>query len=335
MYISPGVRFDWHDNQTLTVHLTGKPSLRFEQLSPEERAWLCTLTGPAHADSLPHQPLTAGIEHLRKQLISTGFARHQTPRGLLHAKPDKLPSEALDIHTRGLHIRQTLRRRETATVLVHGIDRISLAVMKELVRSGITRFIIEPGTFPLPIESLTSLHQDLLDAGTTTPIPHGPGQLRTAVTQYLTQFNSNVTILPDSHKPSVAVLSHSVHSPASSHARSLLRAHLMGSGLPHLLTQFDGLTAQIGPFIIPGLARAGQCSEQTYDAPAQPGACATVIARLSAAVAAGQIIRFVEGYVPATAHGRIEFDIHSLIPRHIPLHEHGDCLCSVDALTHA
>jgi hypothetical protein len=335
MHLTPGIRFDWHDNHTLTMHLSGKPSLRFEQLTPEEHDWLRALSGPARTDSHTPHPHTEGINYLRKQLISKGFAHSQKPRESLDIEPHQMHSEALDIQSRGLDVRQTLRRRERATVLIHGINRISLEVMKRLAQSGITRFIIEPGPVPLPIEWLTDLHHDLTVAGVTELAPQEPEYLRNAITRYLTAANANAEILPDTNKPTVAFVYHPVYCSTSSQTLSLVRAHLMGSGLPHLLAHFDGRSVQVGPFVIPDLTSPDHCGVHPREAPAQPGACTAVIAQLSASVAAGQLIRFVEGYIPATAHGRIEFDIHSLIPRHAPLHEHNDCLCPVQALIDA
>jgi hypothetical protein len=187
---------------------------------------------------------------------------------------------------------RTIARRRAAHVRVYGAGRIGACVATFLAASGVARVSCRDGDLARPA--------DLAPAGLGTGdigAPRAAGVAR-AIRRIApeTQTSDDAGVLPD-----LAVLTGPV---AASDVTLLMR-----NRVPHLAVRADEAIGVVGPFVDPGRSACLRCVDlnkaardpawpkilaQVAGEVASPGACDTVLAAATAALAAAQALAVID-----------------------------------------
>jgi bacteriocin biosynthesis cyclodehydratase domain-containing protein len=203
---------------------------------------------------------------------------------------------------------RTLARRRAAFVRVHGAGRTGACVASLLAASGVGHVTC---TDPEPAGPADLAPGGLIQADLGAPRQEGAARA-------ISRAASEVTTRGDDAVPDLVVLTELTLPD--------LIEELMRDRVPHLVLRAAEAIGVVGPLVQPGRSACLRCVDlrkadgdpqwpkvlaQATFTRAQPQACDTVLAAMTAAVAAAQALAFIDrpgvpGSLPAAANGTLE-----------------------------
>lgn len=230
------------------------------------------------------------------------------------------PGAALDV----------LDRRRAAAAWVVGGGRIGVPVATLLAASGVGQVGVETAGRVNAADTVPGGWQ-LADVGAPASEAARAAVRRIAPT---TQYGP----VPAGGRPDVVVLA----GPAAGDPGR--RLHLLQAGLPHLAVTVREVTGVVGPLVLPGRTACLRCldlnradrdaawpllSAQLADDRAGGVAAGdTVLTAATAALAAGQVLAWLDGSSPATVNGTLELRLPDWRLRRRGWSPHPACGCS-------
>ncbi|HEX5996434.1 MAG TPA: ThiF family adenylyltransferase [Jiangellales bacterium] len=233
-----------------------------------------------------------------------------------------------------------MQARQAAWVEVRGAGRVGAQLVRLLDAAGIGRTsAVDPGPASASDVSpggLATRHVgrprdeavQRLVSGTRTR-SGGPGSDRS---------DPDAGSYADSPMPDFVVLAPRAGSAVVQGGEALVAA-----GIPHLAARVVELTGMVGPLVVPGRTPCLRCLElhRGDRDPAWPriaaqaahrgttvAACDVTLATQVAALAAQQVLAFLDGFSPATVDGTIEVSLPYGLPRRRSWHQHPACGCA-------
>ncbi|WP_435299517.1 hypothetical protein [Timonella sp. A28] len=334
MHLYPGVRLHIVDSCTIKISYGARGSLLFKELLPDEHAWVCSLTHSSvkqKTELCDENPdLFARVQPLSKALYTHGFAR-KTPifrKGTLHAHTSV---ESITLNARGLDGPAVISRRKAAVVAVRGISRTSFHALTALASAGIENFVLDD---PGPVETLDMSAEPFIVKGAAT---------REAAVSHAFKHNWPNVRIRSTDTPVDAVLLAGAYGTDLYHA-----AHLQAGNIPHMTAVESASSTRVGPFIIPALTGclncvhvataehgvnddvATFCSPDTHEVPA---AASTVSAAMAGAFIAGQMLQYIDGFIPFTSSRIVFFDSFGQLPTSVLWSADSTCLCQAEKTT--
>lgn len=224
---------------------------------------------------------------------------------------------------------EVLRRRRSASVVVHGADRVGMSVATLLAAAGVGRVHVA-------------------DRGPVRPADVAPAGFPAADVDRSRSGAAVETlrrVAPEVHagapapgrRPDLVVL------PSAQPIDAALRGILTGGGVPHLVVGVRETTAVVGPLVLPGVTGCLRCADlhRTDRDPAWPVVaaqlagvrrrrdepCDVVLATVAAGVAVLQCLAHLEGRPVAGAGASLELTLPDwrLRRRRWPPHPRCDC----------
>jgi bacteriocin biosynthesis cyclodehydratase domain-containing protein len=202
---------------------------------------------------------------------------------------------------------RTLARRRAACVRVHGAGRVGSGLASLLAAAGIGRIVIEDAEISRP--------QDL----TPAPEPGRAGSARAAGTaRAIRRIAPEVQTGDSAAQPDLVVLAE-VSDPGPA-------AVLVRERIPHLVVTAAEAVGVVGPLVSPGRSACLRCLDlarakrdpawplilaQVAGARPEPQACDTVLAAAAGALAAAQVLLFIDTGRPgqAVTNGTLELAV--------------------------
>jgi hypothetical protein len=312
--LDPALLELWRDGQTLQLGLA--PDARvLGALDARTTALLRDPTAPPEATAA-----------LRAELARVGVPTYHegaTERGPLAAE-----LAAATVLTGSRHAaHERMRQREAAYVRIEGGGRVGASVGTLLVAAGVGTVHVDDA--------------DPVDVADTTPWgarPRDIGERRdmaweAAVTRSLDRPPPD----PDPTRHPDLVILTPVHGLGREAAQAMVRTNV-----PHLVARLDGVTAVVGPFVLPGRSCCVHCTDlhRTARDPAWPRLVAQAerrpvadpphelaLASLAAAQVAMQALSFLAGKCPATVGATLETSLRDGITRRRSWVRHPECGC--------
>jgi hypothetical protein len=311
--LKPGLRLLRRDRTTLQLGLTPGAAVVLEGVDDLDRRLLDLLDGTRDAATVVTEAATLGVDPVRAaellDLLRRAGALDDGPPATLTVA-DRLAPDALALSLRhplpGVAAR-ALHRRAQTIVTVHGGGRLGATVAGLLTAAGIGRV-------------------DVVDPGAVRPTDLAPGGIRRV--RVGNRGEAATRSAAASATPAIAP-----REPATPLARRLDVVAPVGfAAAPevlaavrrrtHLFVAVRDLTAVVGPLVVPGRTPCLRCLElgrgerdpawprlaaQLVGEPAAVDAGDVVLATMAAAVAAAQLLTFVDGVErPATMGGILE-----------------------------
>jgi hypothetical protein len=200
---------------------------------------------------------------------------------------------------------RTLARRRAAFVRVHGAGRTGACVASFLAASGVGHVTCAD---PEPAEPADLAPAVLILADLGSPRQEG-------ATRAIGRAAPEVQTRDDGTVPDLVILTGLT---LPDRAEGLMRGRV-----PHLALRTGEAIGVVGPLVLPGSSACGHCVDlrkaeadpqwpkilaQATFARAQPQACDTVLAAMTATLAAAQALAYIDrpGTVPVTADGTLE-----------------------------
>jgi hypothetical protein len=312
--LDPALPQLWRDSHTLQLGL-GPDAPVVGGLDPGTAALLRDRAAPAHATAA-----------LRAELARIGVPTDHdsaAERGSLSA--DLAAATVLTGSRRSAHDR--LRRRAKAYVRMDGVGRIGAGAATLLAAAGVGRVHVDD---PNPV-----------DPADTTPLGARPRDIglrrdvawEAAAVRLLEQSPADAA---PTERPDLVVLT-PVQGLGRAAAQALVRANI-----PHLFARVDGVTAVVGPLVLPGRSSCVQCHDlhRTARDPAWPRLLAQAerqhvadppfdlaLTSLAAAQVAMQTLSFLAGDRPVTIDGTLETSLRDGITRRRGWPRHPGCGC--------
>jgi hypothetical protein len=273
-------------------------------------------------DSRPPSELAAV---LRAELARVGVPIHHGGRSRGPLAPEVAAATVLTGSRR--IAQERIRRRGEAYVRIEGVGRLGATVGTLLAAAGVGRVRGEDaGT---------------VDVADMTPAGARPGDsgLRrdvaweAAVTRYLDRAPTE----PDPDQRPHLVIVTPVHGLGREAAQALVR-----DNVPHIVARLEGVTAVVGPLVLPGRSCCVQCTDlhrtardrawprlvaQAERHPVADPPYDLALASLAAAQVAIQALTFLGGDHPATVGGTLETSLRDGITRRRSWVPHPACGC--------
>jgi len=332
--LKPGLRLLRRDGTTLQLGLTPGAALVLEGVDERDRLVLDLLDGSRDAAALIRDAAALGIDPVRAtellDLLRRAGALDDGPPAA-GSPNDRLAPDALALSLRhrrpGAAARALAHRAETA-VTVHGGGRVGATVAGLLAAAGIGRV-------------------EVVDAGQVRPVDLAPGGIRRIRPGSRGEAATDAAAV--SAKPTVAAV------PAVRHLDVVAP---VGFAAPpevltavrrrtHLFVAVRDVTAVVGPLVVPGHTPCLRCLElgrgerdpawprlaaQLVGEPAPLDPCDIVLATSAAALAAAQLLAYVDGVErPATMGGVLELGPADGRIRRRSVSSHPACGCSTAA----
>jgi bacteriocin biosynthesis cyclodehydratase domain-containing protein len=273
-----------------------------------------------------NRPQSEAAAELRAALARVGVPTHYGAR--IGRGPLAPELAAATVLTGSRHAAQErIQRRGTAYVRIEGVGRVGATVGTLLAAAGIGRVQGE--------DAGTVDSADMTPAGAR---PRDSGLRRdvaweAAITRYLDRALTE----PDpNQRPDLVILT-PVHGLGRQAAQGLVR-----DNVPHIVARLDGVTAVVGPLVLPGRSCCVNCTDlhRTARDPAWPRLVAQAerhpvadppydlaLASLAAAQVAIQALTFIAGEHPVIVGGTLETSLRDGITRRRSWARHPACGC--------
>ena len=327
--LKPGLRLLRRDRTTLQLGLTPGAALVLEGVDDRDRQVFDLLDGSRDAAAVVRDAAALGVDPVRATelldlLRRAGALDDGPPARALAANrlaPDTL---ALSLRYPGPGVAErALRRRAQTAVTVHGGGRVGATFAGLLSAAGIGRVAVR-------------------DAGSVRPADLAPGgvrQLRTGSRGDAATRTAAASATASAASPAARSLD--VVAPVGFAAAPEVLAAVRRR--THLFVAVRDVTAVVGPLVVPGHTPCLRCLElgrgerdpawprlaaQLVGEPAAVDPCDVVLATAAAALAAGQLLAFVDGVErPATMGGVLEIGPVDGRVRRRSVSSHPGCGC--------
>jgi hypothetical protein len=325
----------WRDRDTLQIGVDPRRAVALERIGPaaavislldgsRDRA---DLLATAQAYGVPAQAAERVLGLLAIAGVLDDFPAHlhrSLPEQLRARLGPELAAASIAYQDSDGGAR-TLARRRSAFVRVHGASRVGAAIATLLAASGVGRVVC---TDPAPTGPQDLAPAGLIQADLGEPREDGAARaIRRIAPEVKTR---DVNAVPD------LVILTRLESPD-------LIAALMREGIAHLAVRAEEAIGVVGPLVTPGRSACLRCADlrkadgdaawpkilaQATCARPGPLACDSVLAAMTATVATGQALAFVDGAVqPVAVNGTLEVVLPGWQWRRRSWAPHGDCSC--------
>jgi len=270
---------------------------------------------------------TNGVERLQEQLGDRGFL---WPNDDEFVPPvPRLAGELTALSARcGQDASDMLSARGRRTVVVSGQGRVGSILASLLAAAGVGRIHVSDGGSARLIHAIP---------GGVRPADEGSGLGAAAAAAVLAAAPEvDVTPLPYGHLPDLVVLA--IDEPVDSDVRDALHARQAA----HLQVSVTPARGVVGPLVVPQLSSCLACADlhrrdrdpawptlaaqltmpRRHPRSAETAVCATI-----AGIAAGQVLAFLDGEVPAVLEGTLELHPPDWRVRRRTWLAHPDCRC--------
>jgi molybdopterin/thiamine biosynthesis adenylyltransferase len=335
LLLKPALRRLWRDRNTLQLGLEPPRAKVLTGLDDGDRRVLELLDGTRERAGVHAAAAAAGVDldradallDLLEEASALSTATGEVPASL---RPDAL-SWSL-VHRAADASSSVQARRSTARVDVLGAGRVGAAVTGLLAAAGVGEVCVR--------DDAAMREADVSPAGVRC---HAGGRRDESAA---TELGGAVTLRPLRPAPSLRVVAPAgpVPDPAT-----LARV----ASAPHLLVVVRETVARIGPLVLPGRSPCVRClelaraerdphwpsvaaqlvSDRRTDEP-----CDVTLATLAAALAAMQVLQWLDGDIDAGRHGHVDtpttvggvlvFDLCSGLLRRRSLSAHPECGCA-------
>jgi bacteriocin biosynthesis cyclodehydratase domain-containing protein len=337
--LKPALRRVWRDESTLQLGLTPPHAVILSGLTPPERSVLALLDGSRDVETLVETATANGVDPaVPPRVLSTlrnaqvlddaAFAGH--PLG--EDDRQRLEPDLLSLslrHPEPGAAAGILHLRHEARVAVHGTARVGATLAALLAAAGL-------GALEC-VDREPLRPADLAPGGVTRVRATTRGA---SVAARVAAISRTVRVGVEQREPAtLAVLA-----PAGSGSLPELLAGVRRG--PHLLAQVTETTGVVGPLVIPGRTPCLRCvalargerdplwpsiAAQLLGDGTVTEACDITLATLVAALAAMQVLAYVDGEEPASYGGILEYDLGSGTLRRRTVAAHPACGCGVDS----
>ncbi|MCL1900482.1 MAG: thiamine biosynthesis protein ThiF [Promicromonosporaceae bacterium] len=317
LLLRPGTVILQRDDDQVQVGLNPRWALCLGGLLPAEVSWLCELSTRAALGSgvgarrhgVSPERQAAIVEVLRRGEFPRRSGQGQARRPTLAVSPDDARSLGL-LRADG-DGRATLARRARSAVALSEAGRLGAAIALHLATAGVGRLVVS--------DRRLVGQPDLGDGGYAAC---HLGRPRLPCLQGLLSAQAPGVLVGGAGRPAMLVL---VAGPAPSPAAYL---GPQAAALPHLLVCLGEAEAAVGPLVIPGKTPCLNCRDLTLADADQRwpdvarqlrqaqwrGREETALSAVAAALAAAQVLAFLDGLTPATAGASLELALPQATP---------------------
>ena len=289
-------------------------------------------------------------ELVRRGLLIPVGGRGERP-GTPTVAPDRL---ALATITDAGTAAEAMRRRADTVVAIRGSGRIAASVASVLAGAGVGHVHLQPdrrlraadaAPAGLGGSELTAVQASLAanpEQSNRSSADARAERRRTdqeSLAAMLRRVSPQVRVHPPTGRlpPAVVVLA------GDSPPRDDVVRPLVADLVPHLVVRSGAANAVVGPFVMPGRSSCAHCHD-LHRTDADPGwprvrlaisriaaVPATTLATQTAAIAAGEVLRFIDGLLPWTVDGTLEVPLADWHIRRRSWHAHPRCFCRAAA----
>ena len=338
--LKPALRRVWRDESTLQFGLTPAHAVVLSGLTAPERSVLALLDGSRDVDALVDAATANGVApdvppRVLNALTHARLLDDATFARLAVGEDDRqrLEPDLLSLslrHPEPGAAARILKRRQEATVAVHGTARVGATIAALLAAAG--------------VGSLVCVDREPLRPADLSP--GGVAEIRTgsrgsSTAARVATVSRGVRARVEHRDPvTVAVLA-----PAGSGALPELLAGVRRG--PHLLAHVTETTGVVGPLVVPGRTPCLRCvalargerdprwpsmAAQLLGGGAVAEACDVTLATLVASLAAMQVLAYVDGEPELASYGgTLEYDLGSGTLRRRTVMAHPACGCGADS----
>lgn len=339
MYIFNGVQFQQHSTTSVKVSFGELPPLLVQDLLPKEIIWLRNRISGSQSEN----PSSVGDDcafrdvptiSVRSQnkletiLVRGGFAQRDT-RYSDELTPPEL-AEYAALTARKLPATKCLEKRRETVVAVYGINRVSLAILRVLCASGVSKFVIDDREPFDAVDLLSDLHYPGI----------GPTRAQ-SVEAMLRKIAPGAMVLSPHNYVSFGILSNTRQSDF------VTSTYMSIHSLPHLVVTPHGGSTIVGPMLDIYAKHELSCfaselgMEDELDSGEVPSdftsritktpLFSSVDASSIGAFAAGQILNYLDGVHPVTASTRAVFQHGTALAELAPIEQPFECRCGRSA----
>lgn len=331
----PVAQRSWRDPTTLQFWREPARAVVLSGLSNEFARFLDCLDGtrtlPQLLDQAPHHGLTSRqVERLLEMLAGAGLLEDASIgcaelSRLTLAERDRLTPEIAALSVTRPDAAVAIGRRLAAGVRISDAGAIGAAVATMLATAGVGRIWVADFD-PVRERDLGALSYEPADLGKPRSV---------ALAGHLSRLapSTELSSAPDPDASLTVVVAGPAGAPMGG---QLVRNHQ-----PHLHLAAQDAGWQVGPLVIPGHTPCANCLElfrQERDprwplvaAQSRTGSCGAVQIASGAAIAAREVLVFLQGDLPATAGGTLELAEPGWQPRRRSWVAHPRCTCGAAA----
>lgn len=333
--LKAGLRPVWRNRDTLQIGVDPRRAVALTGIGPAA-AVISLLDGSRDTESVLAMAQSSGVPAAAARrvldLLAVAGVLDDFPAALHRSLPDELRARLVpELATASLAYAdgdggaRTLARRRSSYVRVHGAGRIGAGIATLLAASGIGRVVcVDP--VPARPSDTGAGGLVLTDVG----VPRDE-----AVAEAIRRIAPEVSTRDAGIAPDLAVLT-ALPSPD-------LPMALAHESVPHLAARAAEAIGVVGPLVRPGRSACLRCVDlckadgdtdwpkilaQATLAGDSPGACDSVLACMTATLAAAQALAFIDGVLtPVTVNGTLEIVLPGWQWRRRTWAPQGDCPC--------
>jgi len=330
----------WRNRDTLQIGVTPRRAIALSGIGPSA-AVLTLLDGSRDWTAIIEAAGQAGVpaeaaDRVLGLLAGAGALAESPARPLSALPADQRGRLAPELATASLAYgdsdggARTLARRRAACVRVHGAGRVGSGLASLLAAAGVGRIVIEDAEITRP--------QDLTPAGLSLAeldLPRAAGTAR-AIRRIAPEVRTGDSAV----QPDLVVLAQ-VSDPEPA-------AVLVRERIPHLAVTAAEAVGVVGPLVSPGRSACLRCLDlaraerdpawplilaQVAGARPEPQACDTVLAAAAGALAAAQVLLFIDTGRPgqAVTNGTLELAVPDWQWRRRTWRPEPRCTCGASA----
>ena len=360
--LAPGIHLVQRDDSTVQVGVDGTRTVLIADAPAGTLELLTALDGGRTVSEalagLRRRHRAAAVEDLvpvLDELVDRGLLVPQPHRpdgaGPPTVAPERIALAAVtDVHAAA----DAMRRRTDAVVAIRGSGRIAASIATVLAAAGVGHVHLQPdralraadaAPAGLGGSELTAM-QASAPAATVRPGRRTAADRtehrridQDTLSAMLRRVSPQVKVHPPTGRlpPAVVVLA------GDGPARDDVARPLVTDRIPHLEVRAGHSGAAVGPFVMPGRSSCLHCHDlhRTDADPDWPRvrlalsrlapAPAAVLATQAAAIAAGEVLRYLDGLLPWTVDGTLDVPVADWHIRRRSWHPHPRCFCRAAA----
>lgn len=295
-----------------------RPSISQARSAPS-----CTAIDPARIPTIAAPLIAAGL------LTATSTVSDTLPSQLLDdARTADLALLAASRPTPQLSGAQAVVARSTAVVGLCGLGRVGMVALDTLAHAGVGTVLLDDSREVRPAD---------IGIGGFRTVDVGQRR-RHAAQSILARTHPGLRVGSQRDSPDLVVLV------LEEVADSLRTVRLLAEGVTHLVVTVREGDIVVGPCVVPGVTACLNCqdlsrTELDADWPSlweqlkaqgerEPSAQDSAVAGIAGALAAAQVLAYLDGLMPATAGADIEVSTSAAVPRLRKWSVHPRCGCT-------